>query len=209
MSASIAALGARTAIASTVICTAVLAAQPQARADLINYVFQPGTKITVQEANSPFNSYTETITGSFTFNTSGDVLSAVDVTMSGSPSYFDSSPTTFLYYFNLAGFTSANSIGLAFAGNNDDSSYLAELQFAPFGGNDLPLFGGALYNGQDRNNAFANSVSGGVEFAAAGVPGPVAGAGIPGLVLAGGILIVWWRRTRRAVTRAGSFPNLL
>ena len=87
---------ARAATALAVVSATFLATASGAGAATINYVFEPGSSITATEANPPNASYTETITGSFTFNTSTDALSAVNVTLSGSPSYFSPNPIIFV-----------------------------------------------------------------------------------------------------------------
>lgn len=171
----------------------VLAIAPGVRAATVNYVFEPGTSITATEANSPFNSYTETLTGSFVFNTSNNAVSAVHITLSGSPSYFVPTPITFLYTFS--GFNSGNvSFGISYAGTDDNSSYLVALNFNGLGGTSVQLDGGAFYNGQGNNNAFAQSSTGGVEVAATPLPGalPLFATGLGALGLLG------WRRKRKA-----------
>ena len=169
-----------------------LAIAPGARAATINYVFEPGSTITVEEANSPYTNYTEQITGSFTFNTSNNTISAVEVTLSGSPSYFAPNPITFLYTFSAFNFGN-QAFGFAYAGTDDDFSYLIVLDFGGLGGASSPLYGGAFYNGQGNNNAFARSASGGVEVSATPLPAalPLFATGLGAMGLLG------WRRKRK------------
>ena len=180
-------LGARAATALAVVSATFLATASGAGAATINYVFEPGSSITATEANPPNASYTETITGSFTFNTSTDALSAVNVTLSGSPSYFSPNPIIFVDPF--APFNAGNTnFGFANA-----STLLLALEFQGLGGSSSPLAGGAFYNGQGNNNAFAGPVSGGVETATTPLP-----AALPLFVTGLGAMgLFGWRRKRK------------
>ena len=181
----------RTATALAVASIAFLATAPTARAATINYVFEPDTSITVP-------GYTETITGSFTFSTSTDAVSAVDITLSGSPSYFGAAPApnpiTFLYTYSPFNYLNRQ---FYFTYAADDlSSYFFVLVFgggSPFyglGGTSSPLvLYPELYNGP-VGNLLAQSVSGGVEVAPTPLP-----AALP--LFAGGLGVVGLFARRR------------
>jgi hypothetical protein len=187
----------RFVIALAAIPISFLATTSGASAAIIDYTFEPGTDIVVFEANPPFNLYSEAITGSFAYNTLSRTVSAVDITLTGSPSYFGTNPITFLYAFSP--FNSGDqAFGFAYAGTNNNSSYLISLEFNGLGGASSPLGGGAFYNGQGGNNAFSVGTSGGVTVGATPIP-----AALP--LFAGGLGLMGFvarRRKRKASVAA-------
>jgi hypothetical protein len=164
-----------------------------ANASILHYVFEPNSSITLTLANPPFTTTTDSISGSFDFNTLSDTLSAIDVTLSGSPSYFSPSPITFLFPFTT--FNSGNTnFGLEFEQNNS-SNYLISLNFpSGLGGSSSSLGSVGFYNGPNGNacSCTGGSTSGGVELAAVPLP-----AALP--LFAGGIGAMGFfaRRSRR------------
>jgi hypothetical protein len=199
-------LVAKAAIASAVLSATVLTTVPGASAATLNYVFEPNSSITVLYPNPnpyPRNLVTDTITGSFTFDTSTDTLSAINITLSGSPSYFIPNPITFRY-----GFTPFNvgnqAFGIAYAGPNDSSSYLMAIQFYGLGGTSSPLAAGSFYNGPYGNASSeaggGGAVSGGVNIAATPLPGALP-------LFAGGLGVMGFlarRRKRKSATLAAA-----
>ena len=190
-------LGSRATMALALASVAFLATVPAALAETINYVFEPDTSITVQ-------GYSETITGSFTFipsnNPSNDALSAIDITLSGSPSYFGPAPApnpiTFLYNYSSLNYLNRE---FYFTYAADDlSSFFILLVFGggyPFyglGGTSTPLIGGTLYNGPGGGSLDAQSVSGGVEVATTPLP-----AALPLFVGGLGVIGLFARRSKR------------
>jgi hypothetical protein len=59
-------------------------------------------------------------------------------------------------------------------------------------------FTGGLANGAGTFFGLEENVTAASFVHVSGVPGPIEGAGLPGLIVAGGVLFVWWHRKRRA-----------
>ncbi len=150
---------------------------------LFNYVFTPGTTVTVDG--------TDTVTGSFTYDTSTDMLTNVNVMLTGASVYSG----TYRYEFSHFDSKAPASVGISAVGDNNDNGDLLYFAFSSgsIGSNSLSLVGFAAYNGP-LGNEFASGISGGIALAqAAAVPEPASLA-----VMVGGLALLGFTRKRRA-----------
>jgi hypothetical protein len=169
-------------------------ASPYAEATVISYDFLPMTEVTMinDSNNIP---YTETFTGSFSYDDMSGALSAIDVTMSGP---YTSSPVTFLYSTDALASPSPFQFGLAVEGPNAASGILVELSFSlALGGASDPLEGADAYNSPTVGfNIFwpGSPVSSGGIIEATPLPAalPLFATGLSALGLLG------WRRKRKS-----------
>ncbi len=169
--------------AAALACLAAFGAPRAAEATTINYVFVPGTVATIDA--------TETITGSFSYDTVTNALTDVNVILTGGSVYSGA------YDYQFSQFTSQNggSVGLSAVGNDNGNGDLLYLAFANgLGSNNLSLAGFAAYNGPNGNEFADGAITGGIVFApAAAVREPASLA-----IMAGGLALLGFTRKRRA-----------
>ncbi len=134
---------------------------------------------------------TDTVTGSFTYNTATNALTNVDVILSGASVYSG----TYVYQFSQFTSQSPAQLGLSAVGNDNGNGDLLFFGFAgALGNSSLTMGGFAAYNGP-LGNEFASNVTGGIALApaAATVPEPASLA-----VMMGGLALLGFTRKRRA-----------
>jgi len=137
--------------------------------------------------------------GTLTIDVTGGTVTAVDIAVAGFPDF------TILEFSDSASFgfgTIGWGIGVG-NGNgpaNDFQLYFTTTSFESLVGFTGSNVGQSILNMDNSGIGVGDEVS--ITPQAAAVPVPIAGARLPGLVMAGGGLLGWWRRKRKAVVAA-------
>jgi hypothetical protein len=164
----------------------------------------PATPITydligVSGVFSPY--FTDTLTGTFTFDPSNDVTVSANIEVSGPVI-----PGDYTRGLQLAPLNSIIQADGSPAPSPNFSDAVIFFWAAPLGNTPDELYQIGFGYPVDQvccTWTYLNDLNGpsvtGQAVPEAAVPGPILGAGLPGLIFACGGLLAWWRRRRKAV----------
>ncbi len=145
--------------------------------------------------------------GTITVDVTAGTIQSANITITGqsvgpfttSSGYGSSSSGQFSEDFTSAAFAN---LALWFPGSGLQGYSGGEICGSASGAACSGLKSAAYYTPASGPTSFWYIADGSLTAEAAAVPGPVVGAGLPGLIMAGGGLLGWWRRKRKAEAAA-------